>query len=233
MRSSGFGFFHVHGADRESQEVYNDIVIPWVLKAGAPLFTFLADMLRRLFKSPLSWKAMWAFVKKMMGSGRYKLVREGEAEFRQAYQDCLTAGNGHRGSNREVVANEEPQRKDAAFGVGSHTLIYPGATSYEESAWLYCLELEGISMTVQGFFQNQVRYGRYDINSFADGLLKLFQSSYAYGVSDYHCKHAHTSILGAIIALKKSYLELLSTISAKTLVTLACLAQPFWTCLRN
>ena len=96
---------------------------------------------------------MWEFVKARIQCAEYVPVRNSKDAFDAAYDECVKAGQMLMAATGDETSN----RKDSAFGVGSHILLYPGADSYKSSAWSYVLEFEGLAMTLAGFFQNKVR----------------------------------------------------------------------------
>ena len=71
---------------------------------------------------------------------------------------------------------------------------------FEESSWLYCLQLERLNLTVHGLFHFQLVFNLCDKNCFPEELLRLDTSNYAVRVQIYYCKHLHTYTPSAIAA---------------------------------
>ena len=78
-------FFHVHAADRETQQLWKEVLVPWALKARAPVFVlWLAAMLRRFFHSPRSWAPIWLFIQTRVVAGTYVPLRDSKKAFLEA-----------------------------------------------------------------------------------------------------------------------------------------------------
>ena len=92
--------------------------------------------------------------------------------------------------------------KASAWGPGSRTLVFPGASSYVESAWLYAQEFESLSMTVWSLLSVHLANGVLAPADFPTRLSKLYRSSFAFGVAGYYLKHMHMDIAGAVDAME-------------------------------
>ena len=56
---------------------------------------------------------------------------------------------------------------------------------FEESSWLYCLQLERLNLTVHGLFHFQLVFKLCDKNRLSEDLLRLDTSNYAVRVRIY------------------------------------------------
>ena len=199
-----FYFFGAHRRSRETPALFQDVIFPFALQVGAPpWFLWFASMMRRFFHSPISWSLFWPFLKSLYASGTYKPVRHHREGFMTAYVAATAAGASPTTWDAETHGLiDVDASKASAWGPGSRTLVFPGASSYVESAWLYAQEFESLSMTVWSLLSVHLANGVLAPADFPTRLSKLYRSSFAFGVAGYYLKHMHMDIAGAVDAME-------------------------------